>query len=104
MYKTVNQSNAYHELLPVVGTIHRNLTVADTAQGLAAFDEKTRYVLVTVNTEGVRATFDGEAPTATDGHLLAAGAERLLSVEMAAAMKMIRLANNANVAVTELTR
>ena len=106
MYKNQVQANAFHEMIPVAGVAHRNLTVSNTALALVApLNEKTRYVLVSVNTEGVRVTFDGSAPTSTDGHLLAAGSERLLSREMAVALKMIRSGGtDANVTVTELSR
>lgn len=106
MYKNVNQSNAYQELIPVSGVSHRSLTVSSSALALVTpLNDKTRYVLLSVNTaEGIRVTFDGAAPTATDGHFLAAGSERLLSREMAIALKMIRVTNDVNVTITELSR
>lgn len=98
------QSNAFQQLKPVAGVAHKSITVSSTALGIGALHSQTKYVLLTVNTEGVRCTFDGSAPTSTDGHLLAAGAERLLSLESAVALKMIRATNDANVAVSEFTR
>ncbi len=105
MYKNITTDNLFHELVPVDGTQHRNLTVSNTAQALAAFNDKTRYVLVTVNTESIRFTLDGNAPTATDGHVLTAGAERLFARDAALKLKLIRGgSSDANVAVSELTR
>lgn len=104
-YKNPSQANAEHELIPVSGRAHKNLTVGSTASDIGDLDPNTRYVLLTVNTETVRVTFDGNAPTATDGHLLSAGAERRYSREAALALKLIRGGgSDANVAVSEFTR
>lgn len=104
-YKNPSQANAEHELIPVSGRAHKNLTISTTALGIGELHADTRYILLTVNTETVRVTFDGNDPTATDGHLLSAGDERKYSREAALALKMIRGGGtDANVAVTELTR
>ena len=70
----------------------QQLTVDTTAGGvqLAAFDSATNYVYVNVQDQSARVTFDGSAPTTTNGHVFAAGYQELWSVSLATAAKFIR--------------
>jgi len=77
-------------LIPTPGVADQNLTVSDTALQLAALNDNTKHVLVTVATQPIRVTFDDSAPTTTNGHYWAAGQERVLKREAAVAMKVIR--------------
>ena len=55
------------------GTIAgENLSCATTGSGvqLAALDADTKYVMIDVQDNNVIVTFDGTAPTASNGHLL----------------------------------
>lgn len=67
-------------------------TVDATAGGvqLAAFPDNTTHVLISLETAEIRYTLDGSAPTATNGHILAAGEERVWPAAMASAAKFIR--------------
>ena len=84
-------SNLECMIKPTDGAADQQLTVDNTVQEFAAFDhEKTRFVVVTVDTAAVRVTFDGSDPTATDGHVLPAGYEAVWSRQRAQAAKFIR--------------
>lgn len=68
------------------------LAVDDTAGGVqfAALHANTRYVMIDVQIANVRVTFDGSAPTTTNGHILVASQGLLvLSAKAAAAAKFI---------------
>lgn len=86
---TVKVSNLYP--LKPVGTDQR-LTVDSTAGGVqfSAFSSAANYVMWDVQDADVMATFDGSAPTTTNGHRLRVGQCGTWSVPMATAMKAIR--------------
>jgi hypothetical protein len=85
--------------------VDQALSVVGAAQSLAALNAQTTHVLITVDGEPVRVTFDGSAPTATNGHYWPAGKEEVLTKELAALMRVIRqtAAGTANVHASELT-
>ena len=71
----------------------QRLTVDATAGGVqfgTAFHALTTCVLLDVQTAGVYVTFDGSAPTTTNGHYLAAGTSYTWSRASATAAKFIR--------------
>lgn len=71
----------------------QRLTVDATAGGVAfatAFNTATTCVIVDVQTAGVYATFDGSAPTTTNGHYLAQNTSYTWSRATATAAKFIR--------------
>jgi hypothetical protein len=81
-----------------IGTDQR-LTVDSTAGGvqLSAFDASADYVVWDVQTADVMVTFDGSAPTTTNGHQLRVGQCGTWSVATATAMKAIRLTGTSGV-------
>ena len=80
------------------------LTVDATVGGVqfAALHTDTDYVVLDIQDYNVRATFDGSAPTTSNGHLLVKEQGLItLSANAAKAMKMIRV--SASDAVIHLT-
>ena len=78
------------------------LTVDDTVRQFAALHADTDYVVLDIQDNNVRATFDGSAPTASNGHLLVKEQGLItLSANVAKAMKMIRVSSNAVIHLTE---
>lgn len=78
------------------------LTVDDTVRQFAALHIDTDYVVLDIQDNNVRATFDGSAPTASNGHLLVKEQGLItLSANVAKAMKMIRVSSNAIIHLTE---
>lgn len=88
------------------GTVaDQRLTVDNTVGGVqfAAFDEATTHVFWSCETAQVRVTFDGSAPTTTNGHVIEPGAYGVWSKAMAQAAKWIRTgANSATVHASEM--
>lgn len=74
-----------------IGTDQR-LTVDSTAGGvqLSSFDAGADYVIWDVQDADIMVTFDGSAPTTTNGHRLYSGQAGTWSVPTATAMKAIR--------------
>lgn len=71
----------------------QRLTVDATAGGVqfgTAFHTLTVIVVVDIQTAGVYCTFDGSAPTTTNGHYLAQGTSYTWSRATATAAKFIR--------------
>jgi hypothetical protein len=80
------------------------LTVDATVGGVqfAALHTDTDYVVLDIQDNNARATFDGSAPTASNGHLLVKEQGLItLSANVAKAMKMIRVSSNAIIHLTE---
>ncbi len=82
---------------PASGLTDERLTVSSTAGGVQfsslsawAVNGLTRMVVLDVQTADVMVTFDGSAPTTTNGHRLYAGQNYTWSYETAAAAKFIR--------------
>lgn len=81
------------------GNDHR-LTVDDTSGGVqfsganddnaSAFDSLTKYIAMDVQDADVFMTFDGSAPTTSNGHKLFAGRSYTFSKEAAVKAKFIR--------------
>jgi|TARA_R110000772_G_scaffold78073_3_gene167607 hypothetical protein len=75
------------------GTISgENLSCATSGSGVsfAAFDSNTKYVMIDVQDNNVIVTFDGSAPTASNGHLLIKEKELItLSARAAKAAKFL---------------
>ena len=55
-----------------------------------AFNSLTRYIVLDVQLADVRVTYDGSAPTSTNGHILFAGRSYTWSKQAAVAAKFIR--------------
>lgn len=85
--------------IPTPGVADQRLTVDATAGGVqfSAFDAKTKYVVLDVQTADVMVTFDGSAPTTTNGHLLYVGDHRQWNKVTAAAAKFIRAGSTSGV-------
>ena len=78
---------------PTPGVTDQTLTVDATAGGVqfgTAFNSLTRYIVLDVQGEDVRVTYDDSAPTTTNGHILFAGRSYTWSKQAAAAAKFIR--------------
>lgn len=82
------------------------LAVTDTAKDLiaTALNPATTHVEWTLDAADVRMTFDGSAPTATNGHLFVNGTSRVWHRKRAEACKVIRgAATNGYIHITELS-
>jgi hypothetical protein len=77
---------------PTSGAADQRLTVDATSGGVqfSAFADLTRYVVLDVQDADVMVTFDGSAPTSTNGHRLYAGSNFTWSKAAATAAKLIR--------------
>ena len=76
---------------PTPGVADQTLAVADAAvQFGTAFNSLTRYIVLDVQLADVRVTYDGSAPTSTNGHILFAGRSYTWSKQAAVAAKFIR--------------
>ena len=77
------------------GTVSgENLSCATSGTGVsfAAFDSDTKYVMIDVQDNNVIVTFDGSAPTASNGHLLVKEKGLItLSAQAAKAAKFLRV-------------
>jgi len=56
-------------LIPTAGVTDQTLTVSNAVAELAALDEMTTHVLMSVATANVRFTIDGSDPSGTNGHV-----------------------------------
>jgi len=81
------------------------LTVSNSAISLASsYDTKTRYIVLDVQDQDVRVTYDGSNPTTSNGHVLAAGTSYTWAKETALAAKVIRAGGtDAKIAQSEFT-
>ena len=81
------------------------LAVDDTAGGVqfSALHANTRYVMIDVQIANVRVTFDGSAPTATNGHILVAS-KGLLVLSASAARKAKFIEDTATDAVVHMSQ
>ena len=77
--------------VPTPGATDQTLAVDDTAGGkqFSAFNSLTRYVVLDVQVADVRVTYDGSAPTSTNGHILFAGRSYTWAKRTAEAAKFI---------------
>ena len=76
---------------PTAGVSDQTLAVADSAvQFGTAFNSLTRYIVLDVQLADVRVTYDGSAPTTTNGHILFAGRSYTWSKQAAVAARFIR--------------
>ena len=80
---------AYYRSNPVAD---QRLTVDATAGGVqfAAFNDITNMIVLDVQDADVMCTFDGSAPTSTNGHRLYSGSQYTWSTAASAAAKFIR--------------
>ena len=82
----------------------QRLTVDATAGGVqfSAFNETSTMIVLDVQDADVMVTFDGSAPTSTNGHRLYAGSHYTWSVAAAQQAKFIRqAASNAPIQASE---
>ena len=86
------------------GTTMKNVAV-DGATDMPALAAATTHVLLSVDTNTLVMTLDGTTPAATsNGHVLAAGYERIFCKDLAAGAKFIKSSAAGYVRVTELVR
>lgn len=85
-------ASVVNDLIPNAGGGMQQLTVDDTVGGVqfSALDGATQYVFWTSETSDCRVTFDGSAPTTTNGHLIVEGSSGLWPADLAADAKFIR--------------
>jgi hypothetical protein len=88
----VTQSNAEILLAPNAAQADQRLTVDATAGGVqfAALHADTLYVFWTCEDAQCRVTFDGSAPTTTNGHVVNPWDNGIWSKALAVAAKWIR--------------
>jgi len=86
------QQNVTANLIPVSGVSDRAVTAGAVAGPLivAALNENTQVVYWTLTGANARVTFDGSAPTASNGHQYANGASGEWSPIRAQAARIIR--------------
>lgn len=92
-------------LVPTPGATDERLAVSTGAVQLtsASWNEKTRAVMLDIQTDNVMMTIDGSTPTANNGHDLIAGEKYTFHRELAKAAKFIRKTGDAVVHASELT-
>lgn len=80
------------------------LAVDDTVGGVqfAAFHADTTHVIIDVQTNDVMVTFDGSAPTSTNGHMIPAEANMVWPKALASAAKWIQVSAAATVHASQL--
>lgn len=77
--------------VPTDGVNDQTLTVSNSAvQFATAFNELTRYIVLDVQVADVRVTYDGSAPTTSNGHILFAGRSYTWGKKTAEAAKFFR--------------
>lgn len=91
-------------LIPNGTQADQALTVDSTSGGVqfSAFHVDTTHVVMDVQTNDVRVTFDGSAPTATSGHLIPFGSTMVWSKALAAASKWICITGSATIHLSQL--
>lgn len=97
--KVIGQEDAAASLVPNGTKEDQRLTVDGTAGGVqfSAFDPQTTHVYLTVENAQCRVTFDGSAPTSTNGHILNPYYAAYWPVARAAAAKFIRTGSTSGV-------
>lgn len=98
-------SNFIHALKPVAGTVHTAATVSSTAvtgPSLLALAALTEFVVIQVNTDTVRHTLDGTAPTTSLGFLRAVNEVRVMSASEWNNSKFIRVTNDATLQIAQM--
>lgn len=95
---TQNSRNLYPQA--AAGVNDEALSVDNTAGGVQLTasgwsNTNTMYVQWQCQTDQIRVTFDGSAPTTTNGFLLEAGQSGIWSLNMAKGAKFIRVTNTA---------
>lgn len=100
----VNVANDEKELVATPGATHQKITVSNSVKQIGALQAQTEYVLVTVDSNNVRVTFDGADPASDDGHLLTAPYTGMWSRARAVAAKFIRVSADALLFVSEFVR
>lgn len=103
MFKNVKVTNLEADLVPVAGRNHQLKTVSTSVIQLDPLHANTSHVLVTVDTNNVRVTFDGQNPSTSDGHLLTAPYAAMWSRRRAQAAKFIRVSADATLVAQEMT-
>ena len=85
-------TNLASEFQPTAGVSDQSLAVEGTSVAFiaTALNENTQKVVWTVHDAGVFVTFDGDAATTSNGHLIASGTSGEWSVATAEAAKVIR--------------
>lgn len=85
-------SSGGSELAPNGTQADQRLTVDNTVGGVqfSSLHASTLYVFWTSEDAECRVTFDGSAPTTTNGHVIPAGSSGIWSATLAAAAKFIR--------------
>lgn len=98
-------SNFIHALKPISGTTHTAATVSNsvvTGPSLLTLAATTEFVVMQVNTDTVRHTFDGTAPTTSLGFLRAVNEVRVMSKSEWNNSKFIRVTNDATLQLAQM--
>lgn len=92
-------------LVPTPGATDERLAVATGAVQLAyaSWSEKTKCIMLDIQTANVMMTIDGSTPTATNGHDLIAGEKYTFHRDLAKAAQFIQKTGAAVVHASELT-
>lgn len=79
-------------LIPNGTEADQRLTVDATGGGvqLSALHANTTHIFWTLETAEIRVTFDGSAPTSSNGHIISVGQNGVWPAALAAAAKFIR--------------
>ena len=72
---------------PTPGATDQTLAVGASVETFGAFNSLTKFVVLDVQVADVRVTYDGSAPTTTNGHILFAGRSYTWSKAAAEAAK-----------------
>lgn len=87
---TVRIANLEHALVPNPGVDDHKLTVSTTVLEMPSLDSDTKMVFVTVEDGNLRATFDGEDPTADNGHFIGKYAKFYWNRSVCESVKLLR--------------
>ena len=90
------QNSTSEMVRPASSETDAMLTVSTVAVSFAAGDFATscKYVLLQVQNNPVRVTYDGSAPTDSNGEYVLANQEKVVSRSLALAMRFIRSSNS----------
>lgn len=80
--------------VPNYGAASKEITVDQSVVGFSEFAEGTRYVVLDVQANDIRCTFDGSDPAASKGHILYAGRSYTWSCGAAQAARFVSADSN----------
>jgi hypothetical protein len=80
--------------VPNYGAASQDLTVNQSVVSFSKFAKGTRYIVLDVQANDIRCTFDGSDPAAGKGHILYAGRSYTWSAGAAEAAKFVSTDSN----------